>query len=123
MLFPDFGKLASNAAANILHIALYKAQNFPFGNRFNCYFDVSEGKKKPYLQVWIAGLLEFNNLSSEAASTPVKNKGGSSASLCPHETKPLICKTEIHTEVENKCMDSEGVGVGWGELGLTYIHY
>ena len=33
MLFPDFGKLASNAAVNILHIALYKAQNFPFGNR------------------------------------------------------------------------------------------
>lgn len=41
MRFPDFGKLASNNAANILHIALYKAQNFPSGNRLNCYFDVS----------------------------------------------------------------------------------
>lgn len=45
MRFPDFGKLASNNAANILHIVLYKAQNFPFGNRFNCYFDISEKKK------------------------------------------------------------------------------
>ena len=38
----------------------------------------------------------------------------------------IICKAEIETDVEKKCMDNKGKrsGVGGiGRLGLTHIHY